>query len=155
MQLSLSQWAKTNFGSVGPSDLDAWLWWRISYSSGSFSTELCSSLAAVTRHLCRTYMYVDPTSLWILLSCRLVPHSKNPGVRPIAIEEVCQRITCKKYSCVTCRCYGCHRLTPMVCRPKVQVWVSVAYSDVYIPDQLSWSNPFGWRTSNAFNALNH
>ena len=36
--------------------------------------------------------FVDPTSLQALLSCRLIPLDKIPGVRPIGVGEVLSRI---------------------------------------------------------------
>ena len=42
------------------------------------------------RPLCT--VYVDPTSLSALLSCKLIALDKNPGVRPIGVGEVLRRI---------------------------------------------------------------
>ena len=44
----------------------------------------------MSRQLCTEF--VDPTSRQSLLSCRLIPLDKDPGVRPIGIREVLRRI---------------------------------------------------------------
>ena len=35
---------------------------------------------------------LDPTSIEVLVACRLIPLNKNPGVRPIGVGEVLKRI---------------------------------------------------------------
>ena len=90
--------ALRTFGSAGPSGLDASAWRRLCSSFGSYSSDLCSSMAAVARRLCQSY--VDPTGLRALLSCRLIALNKNPGVRPIAIGETCRRIMSKAVAAV-------------------------------------------------------
>ena len=77
-------------GSAGPSGVDAAGWKRLLCSFHRESKDLCSSVAAFARRLCSTY--VDPEGLLAYLACRLVPLSKNPGVRPIGIGEVLRRI---------------------------------------------------------------
>lgn len=88
-QLIRSMALKT-FGSAGPSGLDSYAWRRLCSSFGSFSDDLCSSVAAVARRLCSSY--VDPQCIQTLLSCRLIALNKLPGVRPIGVGETCRRI---------------------------------------------------------------
>ena len=82
--------ALRTFGSAGPSGLDSYAWRRLCSSFGSYSDDLCSSLAAVTRRLCSSY--VDSQCIQALLSCRLIALNKLPGVRPIGVGETCRRI---------------------------------------------------------------
>ena len=85
--------ALRTFGLAGLSCMDVSTWRRISSSFRFFSSDLCSSMAAVVRCLCCSY--VDPTGLRALLSCWLIALSKNPGVSPITIEETCRKIISK------------------------------------------------------------
>lgn len=59
-------------------------------SFGKSSDDLCHSLA---RSLCTVEF--DKESLVPLLACRLIAIDKRPGVRPIGIEEVVQRVVAK------------------------------------------------------------
>ena len=77
-------------GSAGPSAIDASGWRRLCTAFHAASTSLCSSVASVTRRLCCSY--VDPSCLHALISCRLVPLDKRPGVRPIGVCETVRRI---------------------------------------------------------------
>ena len=72
--------------------MDADVWRRILCSKAfNKSSQLaCDSIARMCRRLCTEY--VDPTSISAILSCRLIPLDKNPGVRPIGIGEVLRRI---------------------------------------------------------------
>ena len=81
---------KTRGGS-GPSGLDADGWKRIllSKSFGESSSDLCQTLAKVTKKLCTEEL---STSLEGFLACRLIPRNKNPGLRPIGVGEVLRRI---------------------------------------------------------------
>ena len=72
--------ALKTFGSAGPSSLDSYTWRRMCSSFGDFSADLCSSVAAVARRLCSSY--IDPQCVRSLLSCRLIALNKLPGVRP-------------------------------------------------------------------------
>ena len=54
------------------------------------SNDLCASIAAVGRRI--STQVVDPEPLKAFLACRLIPLSKNPGVRPIGVCEVIRRI---------------------------------------------------------------
>ena len=55
--------------------------------------ELCEALAAATRRLCTSF--IDPTIIRPFIACRLIPLSKNPGVRPIGICDTLRRIMAK------------------------------------------------------------
>ena len=60
-------------------------------------TDLCNAVALMARKLCTEY--VDPTSIEVVLSSRLIPLEKGKGaVRPIGVGEVLRRIMGK---CVT------------------------------------------------------
>ena len=63
-------------------------------------TDLCASIAAMTRRL-RTE-YIDPLSIEAILANRLIPLEKEEGaVRPIGVEEVIRRIMGKCVMIVT------------------------------------------------------
>jgi len=47
-------------------------------------------LTSVARHLCTSF--VDPVGISGLVAGRLIAIDKNPGVRPIGVVEVVQRI---------------------------------------------------------------
>ena len=53
---------------------------------------LCNGLAAVARHL-----DVDSAELMAFVACRLIPLDKKPGVRPVGVGDVPQRIIAKSY----------------------------------------------------------
>ncbi len=84
--------AKNTFGSGGPTQIDADGWKHIlcSKSYGKLSEELCQVIADMAKRLCTEK--VEPDMLNELLSCRLIPLNKNPGVRPIGVGEVLRRI---------------------------------------------------------------
>ena len=81
---------KTRGGS-DPSGLDADGWKRILLSKnfGESYSDLCQTLAKVTKKLCTEEL---STSLEGFLACRLIPLNKNPGLRPIGVGEVLRRI---------------------------------------------------------------
>ena len=55
------------------------------------STNLCDSLATLTKRLCTEY--VDPLTIEPILSNRLIPLDKGNGeVRPIGVGEVIRRL---------------------------------------------------------------
>ena len=54
------------------------------------SKKLCTSIAAMARRLCTEH--VDPQVIQPLIACRLIPLSKNPGVRPIGVCEALRRL---------------------------------------------------------------
>ena len=78
--------------NTGPSGVDACTWRRIC-SSFKETSSLCEAIAGVAKRICT--QPVSPSGLNALLACRLVPLNKNPGVRPIGVGEVAQRIVCK------------------------------------------------------------
>ena len=84
--------AKTTFGSGGPTLMDADGWKHIlcSKSYGKCNDILAQSIADMTKRLCTET--ISSVSLKELLSCRLIPLNKNPGVRPIGVGEVLRRI---------------------------------------------------------------
>ena len=86
-------------GSAGPSGFDAMGWRRLCTSFKSASEELCHSLAATAKCLCKCL--VDPSSVSSLMACRLMALNKNPGVRPIGICEMVRRIISKAILSVT------------------------------------------------------
>ena len=84
--------AKSTFGSGGPTlvDADGWKHILCSKSYGNVSDNLCRTIADMAKILCTET--VESTILDELLSCRLIPLDKNPGVRPIGVGEVLRRI---------------------------------------------------------------
>ena len=54
------------------------------------SKQLCNVIADAAKRLCTEYP--DQTILQPFVACRLIPLAKNPGVRPIGICEMLQRI---------------------------------------------------------------
>ena len=78
---------------AGPSGLDADFWRRAIGSKifGKASDDLCHAIALMARQLC-SYDLEDPESISALMSCRLIPLDKCPGIRPIGIGEVLRRI---------------------------------------------------------------
>ena len=82
--------ALKTYGGAGPSGLDSAAWRRLCISFKTCSSDLCNSLAALTRRICSNY--VDPMGLSAFVACRLIALDKCPGVRPIGIGETCRRI---------------------------------------------------------------
>ena len=77
-------------GSAGPSGLDASAWQRICLAFKGYSTVMCEALALFSRRLCTEY--VAPAGLAAFTACRLIALDKCPGVHPIGVAEVVQRI---------------------------------------------------------------
>ena len=77
-------------GSAGPSGLDASNWRLLCAMFHGSPKSLCSAVAAAARRLCTSY--VDPRCIGPLTACRLIPLSKDPGVRPIGVCETLRRI---------------------------------------------------------------
>ena len=80
-------------GAAGVSGLDSSAWRRMCCSFGGASSTLCAAIAATARRVATEY--VDPSTISPLLSGRLIPLDKNPGVRPIGIGEVLRRFLAK------------------------------------------------------------
>ena len=76
--------------AAGP---DAFAWQRLCSSFGDASEGLCNSLASVAH--CLATSEIDPTFLAPFVACRLIPMDKNPGVHPIGIGGIPQRILAK------------------------------------------------------------
>ena len=81
------------FGAAGPSESDAACWRRMRTTFKKSSVDLCDALAHVAKKLCSSL--VDSRCISPLLVCYLIALSKDPGVRPIGICEVAQRIIAK------------------------------------------------------------
>ena len=77
-------------GAAGPSGLDVSSWKRMCSSFGRESEDLCESIASIARKMCRSYG--DPGEIEALMASRLVALSKNPGVHPIGVGEICRRL---------------------------------------------------------------
>ena len=80
-------------GAAGPSGVDTDGWRRLCLSFQRASNDLCEALASLARRLCTEF--VDPAGIEALLTCRLIPLDKCPGVRPIGVGEVPRRIVAK------------------------------------------------------------
>ena len=80
-------------GAAGPLGLDALGWRRLCTSFQGASNDLCDGLASVARDLYTSY--VDPAGIAALVADWLIALDKNPGVRPIGVGEVIQRIISK------------------------------------------------------------
>lgn len=79
-------------GSTGPSGMDAELYRRI-LCSKNFAGEgklLREEIAVMTRNLLKSCYY--PSLLEAYTSCRLIPLDKNPGIRPIGVDEMLRSI---------------------------------------------------------------
>ena len=81
-------------GAAGPSNLDAAGWKRILTSKvyGTHNTDLCESIATMTRILCTTRFCCTDNSMEAFFACRLIPLDKNPWSRPIGIGDILRRI---------------------------------------------------------------
>ena len=79
--------------AAGPSGVDAFAWQRLCSSFGDASEGLCNSLASVAH--CLATSEIDPTFLAPFVACRLISMDKNPGVHPIDIGDIPQRILAK------------------------------------------------------------
>ena len=77
-------------GSAGPSGLDAASWRRLCTMYHGSSKALCSAIARMARRIATENIH--PQVLRSFIACRLIPLSKNPGVRPIGICETLRRI---------------------------------------------------------------
>ena len=88
-------------GVSGPSGLNTDGWKRILLSKnfGDSSSDLCQTLAKVTKKLCTEEL---STLLEGFLACRLIPLNKNPRLRPIGVGKVLRRIIGKVIVSVVC-----------------------------------------------------
>ena len=96
---TILQAASKTKGSSGPSMSNADDWRRIlvSHQYGNVTVDLRKAIATMSRKLCREDNK-SPESIEALIACRLIPLSKDPGVRPIGISEVLRRIIGKAVS---------------------------------------------------------
>ena len=80
-------------GSHGPSRLGTNFWIKILYNStfGNASDNLCHAWVLLARMLCSEELG-DPKNIEGIFASRLVPLNKSPGVRPIGVGKVLQRI---------------------------------------------------------------
>ena len=93
--------AKNMKGSGGPTQVDSEIWrdFICSKAYGKASTNLCQSIAGLSKRLCTEDIH--HSCLKEFLANRLIPLDKGetkegkPGVRPIGIGEVLRRITGK------------------------------------------------------------
>ena len=92
-ETTILQAASRTKGAAGPSMSNADDWRRIlvSHHYGNTTVDLRKSIATMTKKLC-TEKNENPDSIESLVGCRLIPLSKDPGVRPIGISEVLRRI---------------------------------------------------------------
>ena len=77
-------------GGRGPYGVDALEWHRYLTAFGSRSKSHCRKIAKIALRLATEEQ--DPTSLQAYIACRRIPLDKCPGVRPIGVGEVLQRI---------------------------------------------------------------
>ena len=77
-------------GSAGPSGMDASNWRRLCTLFHGASKKLCAAIAHMARRIAT--VQIDPQCLRPLIACRLIPLSKNPGVRPVGICETLRRL---------------------------------------------------------------
>ena len=79
----------------GPSGIDADGWRRILASNkfGSSSSDLRKAFSNIVRKLCTDL--VETHTIEAFLSCGLIPLDKNPGIPPIGVGEVLDRIAAK------------------------------------------------------------
>ena len=78
-------------GAAGPSNFDADDWKNLigSRCYGSSSGDLATAIAKMAKVLC---VEDRSDSVMALMSCRLIPLDKDPGLRPIGIGEILRRI---------------------------------------------------------------
>ena len=86
-------------GGSSPSGLDAYELRKMLTLTvfGSCTSDLCKAIADFIKHICINEIEFqnNTTSLETFIASRPVPLDKNPGLRPIGVGEVLQRITGK------------------------------------------------------------
>ena len=76
-------------GAAALSRMDSSAWIGMCSSFHDASSELCTAMALVGKHLCT--LHVDPMGLRAFVACRLIALDKCPGVRPIGLVKVHDR----------------------------------------------------------------
>ena len=84
--------AKITQGGSVPSGMDAGGWGRVLVSRdyGEAGNDLRKGIASLIKKIC--IKEIDVSSLPPLMTSRLVPLNKNPGLRPIGVREVLRRV---------------------------------------------------------------
>ena len=92
---SIRRAAMRTKGGAGPSNMDTDGWKRKlpSNSFGSCATDLCKATAEVVKTI--SSKSDTSNSLEAFLASRLISLNKNPGLRPIGVDEVLRRIVGK------------------------------------------------------------
>ena len=87
--------SKEGHGSGGPTQLDSDNWRHMTNSNVFMphSINLCQAVADMTKRLATEH--VDQICLREFTSSRLIALDKNPGVRPIGVNEIMRRISSK------------------------------------------------------------
>ena len=81
------------FGAASPSGANARSWRHFCISFHAGYNDLCEAIALFARQLCTIYLL--PILLSSFLFCRLIALDKCPGVCPIGVCEVANRIVAK------------------------------------------------------------
>ena len=87
-------------GSAGPGGSTALHWHCFLLHYGTSSSRLRDAVAGLACRLSNGIVAWD--EIRALMSCRLLALDKCPGVRPIGVGEVLQRILCKVVAMATC-----------------------------------------------------
>ena len=140
------------FGSAGPSGIDADGWRRLCNSFRTASQSLRSALAATARRMCTEL--IDPATVESLLSCRLIPIDKSPGVRPIGVCEVARRIIGKAVLSVTGPFIQKAAGSLQVCAGQEAGIEAAIHAMRYIAEQDETEAVLLIDAKNAFNSLN-
>ena len=139
-------------GAAGPSGLDVSSMKRMCSSFGSESEDLCESIASIARKLCRSY--VDPAEIEALMASRLITLSKDPGVRPIGVGEVCHRLIGKPAMTVIRQDVIEITLYQQFCAGQTSSCEAIVHCVRELHDSGEMEGILCVAVSNAFNALN-
>ena len=139
-------------GAAGPSGLDAYAWHRLCTAFKSFSASLCQSLADVAKRLCSSY--IDPTTVFPLLACRLIALDKCPGVRLTGIGDMARRIIGKSVLVIVCGDIMDAAGSPQLCAGQISGCEMAVHSVREDFQEESAEVALLVDASNAFNSLN-